>query len=142
MLPALVRFAAQRLSERYVRWLASSGYDDVQPAHSTVIQPLWEKPEGERLTALARASRVTKPSMSALVDHLEKRGYVERVPDPEDARANRVRLSSRGKALARALRGLAREIEEDWVARVGAKRVGDLRSTLELLRESWLSGTE
>ena len=139
LLGTLLRLASQRMNEQHVQWLASSGFDDIQPAHSAVIQPLWDKPDGERLTTLARASRITKPSMSALVDHLEKHDYVERVPDPDDARASRIRLTARGKAFARAIRGLARDIEADWIARVGARRVEGLRTTLELLRESWLS---
>ena len=136
MLPALLRLASQAMAEAYLRWLEASGHDDIQPAHSAVIQPLWEAPDGVRLTTLARHSRITKQSMSALVDHLEKRGYVERVPDPDDARASLVRLTSRGRAFAKAIRAFAREVEEDWARRVGARRIDDLRSTLELLRTS------
>ena len=136
MLPALLRLASQAMAEAYLRWLETSGFPNIQPAHSAVIQPLWEAPDGARLTTLARHSRITKQSMSALVDHLEKHGYVERVPDPDDARASLVRLTSRGRAFARAIRAFAREVEEDWAQRVGARRLDDLRSTLELLRAS------
>lgn len=136
MLPALVRLASQAMAEAYLRWLETSGFPNIQPAHSAVIQPLWEATDGARLTTLARHSRITKQSMSALVDHLEKHGYVERVPDPDDARASLVRLTSRGRAFARAIRAFAREVEEDWARRVGARRIDDLRSTLELLRTS------
>lgn len=142
LLGSLFRIASQKLLEQHVQWLESSGFDDIQPAHSAVIQPLYEQPEGARLTGLARASRVTKQSMSALVDHLEKHGYVERVPDPDDARASRIRLTARGRTFARAIRGLARSIEADWAERVGARRVEELRTTLELLRQSWLAGDE
>jgi hypothetical protein len=30
-------------------------------------------------------------------------------------------------------------MEKDWAARVGAERVDDLRTTLEMLRQSWLA---
>jgi DNA-binding MarR family transcriptional regulator len=56
--------------------------------------------------------------------------------DPDDARASLVRLTSRGRAFARAIRAFAREVEDDWARRVGARRLDDLRSTLELLRAS------
>jgi DNA-binding MarR family transcriptional regulator len=141
-LPALVRLAAQRLTEQYARWLRTAGFEDIQPAHAAVIQPLWELPEGARLTSLARSSRITKQSMSALVDHLEKHGYVERVADPDDARASRVRLTPHGRAYARAARAFARDLEADLVERVGARRVEELRTTLALLRESWLNEDE
>jgi DNA-binding MarR family transcriptional regulator len=74
--------------------------------------------------------------MSALIDHLEARGYVERVTDPDDARATRVRRTVRGRAYARAVRAFGREMEKDWARRVGAKRMEELRATLTLLNES------
>ena len=140
MVGALLRLANQTMTEQLVRWLETSGFSDLQPAHSAVFQPLWDVPEGARLTSLARQSRITKQSMSALVDHLEKHGYVERVADPDDARASLVRLTARGRAYARAIRQFARECEADMARRVGARRIEDLRATLELLRESWLAG--
>jgi DNA-binding MarR family transcriptional regulator len=139
MLPALLRLASQTMAEAYLQWLDTNGYKDIQPAHSAVIQPLWEAPDGARLTTLARHSRITKQSMSALVDHLEKHGYVERAPDPDDARASLVRLTTRGRAFAKAIRAFAREVEEDWARRVGARRIEELRATLELLRTSFLA---
>lgn len=137
MLGALMRLANQTMTEQLARWLESSGFDDIQPAHSAVIQPLWDLPDGARLTTLARHSRITKQSMSALVDHLDKRGYVERVPDPDDARASLVRLTARGKAYARAIRQFGRDLEDDLARRVGVRRLEELRTTLELLRQSW-----
>jgi DNA-binding MarR family transcriptional regulator len=138
-LGSLLRLATQMMAERQIEWLKNSGFDDIQPAHSAVFQPLWEHPEGARLTTLARASRITKQSMSALVDHLEKQGYVARVPDPEDARASIVSLTARGRAFVKAIRAFAEEQERDWAKRVGARRLDELRATLELLRRSWLA---
>lgn len=142
LLGSLLRLASQVMAEEHARWLKASEYDDLQPAHSAVFQPLWEHPDGARLTTLARASRITKQSMSALVDHLEKRGYVERVADPEDARASLVRLTARGRAFTRAARAFALEIEADWNERIGNRSVEDLRTALELLRQSWIAEGE
>ena len=134
LLGALLRLASQVMNERFARWIAASGFEGVQPAHSAVIQPLWDMSMGVRVTALARASCITKQSMSALVSDLEAAGYVERVGDPDDARATRVRLTSRGRTYARAARAFALSVEADWAERVGAQRIEELRSTLEQLR--------
>ena len=142
LLPALLRLASQVMTEQFTRWLATSGFEGVQPAHSAAIQPLWELPDGARITSLARASRMTKQSMSALVSDLEAAGYVERVADPDDARAIRVRLTSRGRAYGRAVRAFARSIEAEWAERIGAQRVAELRATLELLRDTVLGADE
>ena len=133
-LGALLRLTAQMQTEQLARWIAESGFEGVQPAHSAVFQPLWEMPEGARITSLARASRMTKQSMSTLVTDLEAGGYIERLEDPDDARAYRVRLTARGRAYAKAVRAFALRIEAEWAARIGAQRVEDLRTTLELLR--------
>jgi DNA-binding MarR family transcriptional regulator len=137
-LGSLLRLASQLMTERLAAWIAASGFEGIQPAHSAVIQPLWETPEGARITTLARASRITKQSMSALVSELEAAGYVERVADPDDARAVRVRLTARGRAYGRAVRAFSREIEAEWAERIGRHRIDDRRATLELLRNSWL----
>jgi len=130
------------MAHRYGRWIEDSGFEHIQPAHGAVIQPLWEMPEGARITALAQAARITKQSMSALVDHLETHGYVERVDDPDDARATRVRLTARGRAYGRAARVFGRELELELAERIGAKHVEDLRVALELLRTTFAAGVE
>jgi len=136
MLGALMRLAYQSLLEQHTRWLAESPFNDLQPAHSAAIQPLWDAPDGERITTLAKSSRITKQSMSALVDHLEKTGYVERVEDPEDARATRVRLTARGRAFGKAIRAFGRDMEANLAAKIGSERVEQLKQILELMRQS------
>jgi DNA-binding MarR family transcriptional regulator len=134
LLGSLLRLASQTMTERLAKWLTDSKYAGIQPAHAAAIQPLWEKPEGARITTLARAARITKQSMSALVSDLEAAGYVERVADADDARATRVRLTAHGRAYSRAVRAFARSIEAEWAERIGHERIAALRATLELLR--------
>ncbi len=52
-------------------------------------------PEGTRLSVLAARAQIAKQTATALVDRLERAGYVERVPDPADGRARLVRLTPR-----------------------------------------------
>lgn len=130
LLGALLRLAHQSMTQELARWLSESGYADLQPAHSAAIQALWARPEGARLTALARTARMTKQSMGALVDHLSRAGYVERIEDPEDRRASLVRLTARGRAYTKAVRALVRRIEAEWARRVGERRLRELKETL------------
>jgi len=135
-LGTLLRMAHAIMIEEYTRWLASSPYKEIQPAHAAAIQPLWQRPEGVRLTELAHTARITKQSMGALVDSLEHGGYVERVDDPDDARAWRVRLTARGRQYGRDVRKFAQETEKSVVNRIGARRLVELRKTLAMLVES------
>lgn len=130
LLGALLRLAHQAMSQELARWLSESGYADLQPAHSAAIQALWREPGGARLTTLAQTARMTKQSMGALVDHLSRAGYVERVEDPEDRRASLVRLTARGRAYTKAVRAFVRRVEAEWARRVGERRLEELKETL------------
>jgi DNA-binding MarR family transcriptional regulator len=50
-----------------------------------------------RIGELAHLEQVEPPTMTRLVDGLERDGYVVRSPDPDDARAVRVEATDRGR---------------------------------------------
>jgi len=50
----------------------------------------------QRITALADGEAVAQPTMTTLVGRLERSGLVERRPDPADARAVLVTITSEG----------------------------------------------
>ncbi|HEY9012026.1 MAG TPA: MarR family transcriptional regulator [Devosia sp.] len=60
---------------------------------------LWPGPQSA--TAIARAIRLTPAAVTALIDRLEKRGYVVRQPDPDDRRKVLVAASTRTAELTR-----------------------------------------
>ncbi len=128
MLGALLRIPFQAIVARIHEGLIATGYVDLRPAHFVVFQQM--RPEGVRLTELAERAQITKQSMGSLVDYLEERGYVERVPDPADRRAKIVRLTERGKDVERAAREILRGIEADWGRQLGELRLQQLRDTL------------
>jgi DNA-binding MarR family transcriptional regulator len=74
---------------------------------------------------------VTKQSMGALVDSLERWGYVERIPDPRDGRARIVRRTERGWAVERTARASIRALEAEWAQQVGPERMRHCRTVLE-----------
>jgi DNA-binding MarR family transcriptional regulator len=52
-----------------------------------------------RLTALAAAAGISQPSMTELVQRLERQGLLTRVNDPEDGRAALVGVTDGGRVL-------------------------------------------
>ncbi len=92
-------------------------------------------PEGSRLTDLAQLAGLTKPTVLAAVDDLERLGYVERVPDAADGRAKLVRLTERGAAAAAEGARIIAAIEAEWAVRLGPRRAAALRRALEDLHE-------
>jgi DNA-binding MarR family transcriptional regulator len=80
---------------------------------------------------LAEFLRLDPSQVVSLVDDLQARGLVERLPDPADRRANVVVATDAGRALASAARESARSAEE----RVHAQLSPDERQSLtDLLR--------
>ena len=79
---------------------------------------------------------MTKQSMAELVAHLERHGYVERVPDPADRRAKLVRPTARGRELYATAREVILEIEREWTARLGGAKMRQLRELLQALNDS------
>ena len=73
--------------------------------------------------------------MAELVAHLERHGYVERVPDPADRRAKLVRATARGRAVYAVARAVIADIERDWTERLGAAKMRRLRALLQELGE-------
>jgi DNA-binding MarR family transcriptional regulator len=57
--------------------------------------------EGIKMTDLAREITLSKAGLTSLVDRIEKRSLVQRVPDPDDRRALRVKLTKQGEKVFR-----------------------------------------
>ena len=130
----LLLFIPYRAMEtRVFDGLAAAGYD-VTPAQARVFQRL--APEGSRLTDLAQQAGLTKQTVGFLVDQLERGGYVERVPDPSDGRARLVRIAERGARSVETAAKIVAEVEAEWTAHLGARRMDQLRRILTDLRDA------
>ena len=121
------------MEQRIFAGLADAGFDDFTPSQARVFQRI--APGGSRLTDLAEQAQITKQSAGFLVDQLERSGYVERVPDPADARARLVRIAERGAAAIPVAAAIVAQVEAEWEAYLGSRRTGQLRQALRLLRE-------
>jgi DNA-binding MarR family transcriptional regulator len=124
------RRTASLMVDELVRRLQADGYHGVQPAYHAVFENI--DPHGTRLSDLAARAGMTHQSMSELVASLERRGWVERRPDPSDRRARLVCLTPEGTQTTR--RGLhhVHEIEREWQERWRkAGYDGQLRPMLE-----------
>lgn len=130
---ALLMLISQRYAEqRIMAALAQDGFD-VTIAQGRVAAQM--DPHGIRLTELAERAGITKQSAGFLVDQLQSAGYIERVPDPTDARARLVRFTRRAEAMKRRARREERAIEREWEQHLGPARMAAMREALESLRE-------
>jgi DNA-binding MarR family transcriptional regulator len=73
---------------------------------------------------------MSKQALNYLLGELERLGYVERLPDPDDLRSRRISVTKRGDAIAAVIREAVGEIEAEWTEKLGAGRFEELRSLL------------
>jgi DNA-binding MarR family transcriptional regulator len=108
--------------------LHDRGFDDLDAAHLNVFQ--YPSPQGARPTELAGRLRVSKQALNYLLGELERLGYLERRPDPDDLRSKRVALTPRGVSAIEVIREAVEEVETAWSKQLGPKRFAELRSLL------------
>src|SRR4051794_13854836 len=82
---------------------AGDVWGELVPREYGVLYALSDAPEGLRITELLDDVLLTQPGMSRLIARLERRGLVERLNDPDDGRACRVRLTGSGVRAQRAV---------------------------------------
>jgi DNA-binding MarR family transcriptional regulator len=131
---ALARRLIRAVTERTRVELDVAGCPDVRPVHNLVFAQLEDG--GTRITDMAARLGVTKQAVTLMVDHLEARGYVARIPDTQDRRAKLVTLTERGHAAAGTSLAVADEIERSWAEQLGRERLAELKRTLVALIES------
>jgi DNA-binding MarR family transcriptional regulator len=90
-------FACSAQIERSVRQHLRTRFGTTLPRFDYMAQ-LDRYPEGLRMKSLSNYLMVTGGSVTGLTDLLVEEGLVERLSDPEDRRAWRVRLTPRGRS--------------------------------------------
>ncbi|MGO9886944.1 MAG: MarR family winged helix-turn-helix transcriptional regulator [Solirubrobacteraceae bacterium] len=96
-----------------------------------VLRTLSDGPR--RITELATEERVTQPAITLLVNRLQERGWVRRIPDPSDGRAVLVSLTSVGEETFEQLRAEYRALLHEEMAMLDDAEVETLAAAVEIL---------
>ena len=129
----LMFIAARAAGDRNFRAVHEAGFDDVTIAQSRLMMGI--DTDGTRLSVLAERAQIAKQTATALVDKLERAGYVQRVADPSDGRARLVRMTARAEAALPIARAEEARIEAEWRAQLGPELMDHLRDALTALRD-------
>jgi DNA-binding MarR family transcriptional regulator len=116
------RLASRRLSGKL------AGYS-VTPPQWGVLVALWEQ-DGLSLSELAKRSFFDGPTMTGIVDRLEKANLVERRRDSTDRRVISVYLTAEGKRLQAQLPTLSQEANEEATKGLTPEEVNRFVTTL------------
>lgn len=94
-------------ARRHGRTIAAAGVT-LDRANVPLLRMLADAEDPIRLGELAACLGVEAPHVTRQVQRLEREGHVERVPDPDDRRAQRVRITPEGRATVDAIREVSR----------------------------------
>jgi len=131
MLGIMLRSPWQAIRRRIHRDLVAAGFDDVRPRDLAVLQ--WPGPDGMRQIDVAANANMSKQAVKPLIDHLERCGYLERAPDPDDHRAQRIHTTRRGKQLMETAAAIITAIDKEIEDKLGAETNAQLRAILDRL---------
>jgi DNA-binding MarR family transcriptional regulator len=129
--PALVNLVAGSGVPRLRAVFAAAGLHGIRPAQAIALVPL--AAGGMHASDLADHLKVSRQAVAQGVTALEREGYVNRVPDPADARARTIELTPRGRQVLRVMRSHAIDLEKRWQRILGERRLGELRESLQML---------
>ncbi|MEU8298589.1 MarR family transcriptional regulator [Micromonospora sp. NPDC048909] len=122
-----VQLSARVQREIFTR-AAEQGFGDVRPRHGAVLAYL--DAEGTRPGELARLAGRNKQTMGAILDELERLGYVRRAPDPADRRAKLIIPTDRGLELMEVSDALVNLIEQNLSDALGPDLYREFRTAL------------
>ena len=97
-----------------------AGYPDIRPGAGKVFEHIG--PEGSTIATMAHRAGVTSQAMVQIVDYLERRKYVRRVPDPSDRRAKLIQITERGQNVTTTAARILNDMETEFRDAIGDAR--------------------
>jgi DNA-binding MarR family transcriptional regulator len=97
-----------------------------------VLLPLFEE-DGLQMGELARRSRLSKQTMTALIRRVERDGLVSRRTDPSDARATLVFLTERARLFEPIAEDVLRKLDRVVRSRLDPAALANLKEGLREL---------
>ena len=121
-------------------------FEDEASVHGFTL-PQWRalaeiyRTEGLAQVSLAAALDVDQMTVSGIVSRLEKRGLIDRYPDPNDSRAKLARLTPAGLALVTDAKNVGRALYENALDGLSPADRETMAAQLRLIRDNLNSMT-
>jgi DNA-binding MarR family transcriptional regulator len=122
------------------RRAAQHGFDNLRPRHGAVLAYLDE--DGIRLVDLARIAGRHKQTIAAIVDELEKLGYIYRATDAADRRAKLIMPTERGLEVMQLADDILADIEERYAEQLGQRRYAQFKQALRTVTTGAVGETQ
>jgi DNA-binding MarR family transcriptional regulator len=104
------------------------GHPGVRPVHEFALRAVDNG--ATSASELGRRLAVSKQAAAKTIAALEELGYVERAPDPVDARRKQIRVTARGHELMSIGGALFDDVRERWATKIGRPELDALEQHL------------
>lgn len=108
---ALIARIRDHVNKRIVHELEQHEVTGIVPSHGDVLMFLYRE-DALSIKMLAERVQRTQPTVTVLVNKLEKLGYVERHKSAEDSRVTMIRLTEQGRKLEPVFNQVSKQINE------------------------------
>lgn len=111
---------------------------DLYPGQEQILFRLWHE-EGVAQATLADQLCVEPPTVTKMLQRMERKGWIERRSDPDDARLSRVYLTEAGRALQADIAQIWAQLETEMTASLSEVEGALLKRLFEQMQRD-LSG--
>ena len=105
-------------------------------AMSLIYISWYGKTEAVNQRTIEKYLYLSNPGVSKIISFLEREGYVERNPDPRDARSYILRATEAGDRFARDLNAAIQEADKEILAPLTAREQAQMLSLLDKVGQS------
>ncbi len=113
--------------------------EEITPEQWVILVRLWQR-DGRTQTELGESTFRDRPTMSRILDGMERRELLVRRASPDDGRSWRVHLTPRGRGLEKRLVPIARVLVERSLRGIPRADLATTRATLKRVFENLTDG--
>jgi DNA-binding MarR family transcriptional regulator len=107
---------------------------DLSPASGLVLSILADSESSLPPNKIADRLIISRATVTGLIDSLERRGYVRRIPHQSDRRMLLIELTDTGRQVAHAFRPIVHQHQKAWLEALSEKEQQQLIDSLQQLQ--------
>lgn len=86
---------------------------ELTPSQYKILRLLYlEEPEFVRQIDIEKSFSMTNPTVTGLLNNLEKKEWIQRIPNPNDSRSKVIRLTAKAENLRNELLDISEQLED------------------------------
>lgn len=130
----VVNSTGRALNNKLARAFAKAGFD-ITVEQWEILVVLWKR-DGQCQHELATFTSKDRPSVTRILDNMEKRGLLTRTPSKEDRRNKHINLTAKGKELHDPLMKIANHFGKTFLKGLDEKEVEATKALLKRIQAS------